>query len=71
MHLCHPTKSLVSSLNASQRMSRRQVAEGAEGATGGGDLGWTPGAAKVLQTVERNGGGGELGWVPGRRDDRR
>lgn len=76
MHLCHPTKSLVSSLQASQRLSQRlkQKQKDSNGAGGGGDeLGWTPGGAAA------NGGGrdeGPGGWMPssaggggGGRDD--
>ncbi|CAD6584010.1 MAG: hypothetical protein TREMPRED_003713 [Tremellales sp. Tagirdzhanova-0007] len=77
MHLCHPTKSLVSSLHASQRVSKR--AKGANGAGGGGgDMGWTPSAAVArddgpggwMPPTDRN-GGENGGWQPGRRDDRR
>lgn len=54
MHLCHPTKSLVTSLQSSQRMSRRKAAEaGQDDKDAGGHMGWTPGAAKA-----RQGGGG-------------
>lgn len=67
MHLFHPTKTLVTSLQASQRMSRRKQAAKGELNAGGGDLGWTPSAARA-------GGGGSGGgddvWRPS-RDDRR
>lgn len=46
MHLCHPTKSLVSGLLASQRVSRRkQAANGAIPGLEASELGWTPAAA--------------------------
>jgi splicing factor U2AF subunit len=50
MHLRHPTPSLVSSLNASQRLSRRKAAANGEVKVGE-EMGWTPSAAKA------NGGG--------------
>ncbi|EIW71908.1 splicing factor U2AF 35 kDa subunit [Tremella mesenterica] len=55
MHLCHPSKSLVSSLQASQRLSRRRNAN--NGGTDDQDLGWTPSVAAV----------GE--WRPGKKVD--
>jgi splicing factor U2AF subunit len=60
MHLCHPTKSLVSALQASQRISRRKAANG--GIAGGdtGELGWVPGGGRAAADDG-------LGWVPGRR----
>jgi hypothetical protein len=75
MHLCHPTPSLVKSLQASQRLSKRNAAAEAakEGAGKGGDLGWTPGGAKggaAASWQPRNGGGGGGGgdaWEPRRR----
>lgn len=57
MHLCHPTRSLVSALQASQRVSRRRAHKGAE--VDSGDMGWTPAVAA--------GGEGDLGWMPERR----
>lgn len=79
MHLCHPTKSLVSSLNASQRVSRRQKSVNGAGAAGG-DMGWTPGAAAARSdgpggwmpppATDRNGHGDGV-WQPGGRDERR
>lgn len=57
MHLCHPTRSLVSALQASQRVSRRRAHKGAEVDSGG--MGWTPAVAA--------GGEGDLGWMPERR----
>lgn len=57
MHLCHPTRSLVSALQASQRVSRRRAQKGAE--VDSGDMGWTPAVAA--------GGEGDLGWMPERR----
>lgn len=57
MHLCHPTRSLVSALQASQRVSRRRAHKGAE--IDSGDMGWTPAVAA--------GGEGDLGWMPERR----
>jgi len=71
MHLCHPTKSLVTSLEASQRMSRRQKsANGAADAVK--DMGWVPGAARAADgpggwVPPVGGGDGGLGWTPGRR----
>jgi splicing factor U2AF subunit len=67
MHLCHPNKSLVSSLQASQRLSRRKAGADADAAVQG-DMGWTPSAARA-------GGDGPGGWVPrdrkGNGDDSR
>lgn len=67
MHLRHPTKSLVSSLNASQRLSRRKAAASGQ-ETVGEEMGWTPSAARA------NGGGGgswrdggDVGWKPTRQ----
>ncbi|KAK1922186.1 splicing factor [Papiliotrema laurentii] len=67
MHLRHPTKSLVSSLNASQRLSRRKAAASGQD-TVGEEMGWTPSAARA------NGGGGgswrdggDVGWKPTRQ----
>ena len=71
MHLCHPTKSLVSGLQASQRVSRRRKA--ANGNTEvSGDMGWTPASAADGPGTwqPRNGEGagtGEGGWNPNRR----
>ncbi|RSH91401.1 hypothetical protein EHS25_009700 [Saitozyma podzolica] len=64
MHLCHPTKSLVSSLHASQRVSRRKA--GDDPAAGQGDMGWTPSAARS----GGGGGGGGDAWTPRDRGDR-
>jgi hypothetical protein len=69
MHLFHPTKTLVTSLQASQRMSRRKQAARGELNAGGGDLGWTPSAARSAGQT-----GGDDVWRPSRddrRDDRR
>lgn len=63
MHLRHPTKSLVSSLHASQRLSRRKAAANGETAAGE-DMGWTPSAAKENGFGGgswRGGGGGDGG----------
>lgn len=79
MHLFHPSKSLVASLQASQRLSRRKAAASGKGADANQDMGWTPSSATVgrddgpggwqppSSDRDRN---GDLGWVPGRRDDR-
>lgn len=54
MHLCHPTKSLVSSLHASQRVSRRSGTLNGAAGQDSSELGWTPGAARA----------DPRGWVP-------
>ncbi|WVN89278.1 uncharacterized protein L203_104499 [Cryptococcus depauperatus CBS 7841] len=68
MHLCHPTKTLVQGLQASQRVSRRRAKRQAADANGGGDMGWTPGAVGGpdvgwMPPVETS---GNFGWMPGR-----
>lgn len=55
MHLCHPTKQLVSDLQASQRISRRKnLANGGGEAPQSEELGWVPGGAAA----------DPRGWVP-------
>ncbi|KAE8539290.1 hypothetical protein D1P53_004388 [Cryptococcus gattii VGV] len=54
---CKREGSLVSALQASQRVSRRRAQKGAE--VDSGDMGWTPAVAA--------GGEGDLGWMPERR----
>ncbi|WVQ74366.1 hypothetical protein IAR50_003966 [Cryptococcus sp. DSM 104548] len=64
MHLCHPTKSLVGALQASQRVSRRRNrSKPQQVENGGGDMGWTPDAAGQgwMPPAE------DLGWMPGDR----
>ncbi|KAI5452948.1 hypothetical protein NCC49_006482 [Naganishia albida] len=72
MHLSHPTKSLESSLEHSQRLERRKQASGG-GRSGGNapnlppvsNLGWVP---PSLQQSAPEGGSG--GWQPSGGDDR-
>lgn len=63
MHLCHPTKSLVSSVHASQRVSRRsKLGNGGGDGPEAAELGWTPGAARSRGPGGRDDGG----WGPDR-----
>ncbi|OCF34198.1 splicing factor U2AF 35 kDa subunit [Kwoniella heveanensis CBS 569] len=79
MHLCHPTKNLVRSLDASQRLSRRlkqQANGGGPGGPGGlndggEDLGWVPGGGGGGGSGAAGGGDdGPGGWMPPSERDR-
>ncbi|WVQ66647.1 hypothetical protein V865_002052 [Kwoniella europaea PYCC6329] len=79
MHLCHPSKSLVKSLEASQRLSRKKKSENGGAVEENGGMGWVPGGGGGGEPRDDGPGGwqprgredGDLGWVPSRRDDDR
>ncbi|KAK6909065.1 hypothetical protein I203_103076 [Kwoniella mangroviensis CBS 8507] len=80
MHLCHPSKPLVKSLEASQRLSRKKKSENGGPVEENGGMGWVPGGGGGGGEPRDDGPGGwqprgredgDLGWVPSRRDDDR